>query len=309
MKKILILLLMLVIATFAFTACGDNEDPKDKGEETPGGDETPEENPGNTDPCANGHKFIAYVSDQNATCTEDGTKTARCERCTAKDTKVAEGSKLGHALGEWQTVKGATCTEDGLQKRVCSNDGCNYTEEQTITALGHSYNTTEFGYSDATGHANRCTVCKEHNEIKPHTPGAEATETDPQTCVDCGFVIAPAVGHTHSYTLELAVDKAIKSAANCTDKATYYKSCACGAVSETEFFESGDALGHDMPDVWTETKAPTEQEEGEEKRECARPGCDHFETRPIDKIKDDNDENDGPSSGNMDPDGWTPIPH
>ena len=32
------------------------------------------------------HSFTNYVSDSNATCTEDGTKTAKCDRCNQTDT-------------------------------------------------------------------------------------------------------------------------------------------------------------------------------------------------------------------------------
>ncbi len=46
-----------------------------------------------------------YVSDNNATCGQDGTKTIRCVRygrggCTEKDTVVDTGSMLGHSFDE-----------------------------------------------------------------------------------------------------------------------------------------------------------------------------------------------------------------
>lgn len=43
-----------------------------------------------------GHSFTNYVSDNNATYTEDGTKTATCDRdnCDATDTIVEENTKL-----------------------------------------------------------------------------------------------------------------------------------------------------------------------------------------------------------------------
>lgn len=42
-----------------------------------------------------GHSFTNYVSNGDATCTKDGTKTAKCDRCDATDTVVDEGSALG----------------------------------------------------------------------------------------------------------------------------------------------------------------------------------------------------------------------
>ena len=41
-----------------------------------------------------GHSFTNYVSDDNATYTEDGTKTAKCDHCGATDTIPVPGSKL-----------------------------------------------------------------------------------------------------------------------------------------------------------------------------------------------------------------------
>ena len=44
-----------------------------------------------------GHSFTNYVSNDDVTCTEDGTKTAVCDRCDATDTITDEGSAKGHA--------------------------------------------------------------------------------------------------------------------------------------------------------------------------------------------------------------------
>lgn len=40
------------------------------------------------------HNFKTYIYDNNATCTQDGTETAKCERCDATDTRTAKGTKL-----------------------------------------------------------------------------------------------------------------------------------------------------------------------------------------------------------------------
>ena len=43
-----------------------------------------------------GHEFTNYVSDNNATLTTDGTKTAKCNHsgCNVTDTVIDEGSKI-----------------------------------------------------------------------------------------------------------------------------------------------------------------------------------------------------------------------
>ncbi len=44
-----------------------------------------------------GHSFTNYISNGDATCTSDGTKTAKCDRCSATKTVTDTGSALGHS--------------------------------------------------------------------------------------------------------------------------------------------------------------------------------------------------------------------
>ena len=63
-----------------------------------------------------GHKFENYVSNKDATCSKEGTKTAVCSRpgCTATNTITDTGSKLSHtSTGKRTNVQSATCTEEG----------------------------------------------------------------------------------------------------------------------------------------------------------------------------------------------------
>ena len=99
------------------------------------------------------HSFAAqaYVSDNNATCEQDGTKTIRCVRygrggCTEKDTVVDTGSMLGHSFDEEAYVSdnNATCEQDGTKTAKCvryGTGGC--TETNTVTdtdsKLGHLF--------------------------------------------------------------------------------------------------------------------------------------------------------------------------
>ena len=65
---------------------------------------------GTTDP--NHHLFLNYVYNDDATCTTNGTETAKCERCEKKDTREKPGSALGHQA-ERIPAKAATCTKEG----------------------------------------------------------------------------------------------------------------------------------------------------------------------------------------------------
>ena len=80
------------------------------------------------------HSFAGqeYVSDNNATCEQDGTKTAKCVRygqggCTATDTVTDVGSKLGHDFTDYIYNDNASYTEDGTETAHCNHTGCNET--------------------------------------------------------------------------------------------------------------------------------------------------------------------------------------
>ena len=99
------------------------------------------------------HSFAgqAYISDNNATCGQDGTKTIRCVRygrggCTEKDTVVDTGSMLGHSFDEEAYVSdnNATCEQDGTKTAKCvryGEGGCMATDTVTDTdsKLGHLF--------------------------------------------------------------------------------------------------------------------------------------------------------------------------
>ena len=57
--------------------------------------------------------------------------------------------------------------------------------------------------------------------------------------------------HTHTFDQEIIKDAALKTAADCTHDAVYYKSCSCGAISTDDadtFTAINSALGHAWPE-------------------------------------------------------------
>ncbi|MDE7087105.1 MAG: hypothetical protein K2O67_02820, partial [Clostridia bacterium] len=149
-------------------------------------DETQEQN--SADPVD--HVYTNYVSNGNATCTQNGTKTAECDfGCGTTDTIEDEGSATGHTPGEEATcttaqtcdicgtqlvaalghnevtdeAKAATCTETGLTEgKHCSRCDEVLTAQEEIPALGHDYQwvTTKEPTEEETGlKENLCTVC------------------------------------------------------------------------------------------------------------------------------------------------------
>ena len=72
------------------------------------------------------HSFAGqeYVSDNNATCEQDGTKTAKCVRygtggCMATDTVTDTDSKLGHLFEDYVSNNDATYAHDGTKTAKC----------------------------------------------------------------------------------------------------------------------------------------------------------------------------------------------
>ena len=223
-------------------------------------------------------------------------------------------------------AKPATCTEDGnTAYYVCGgNNGCGKwfsdaegTQEiknhasVVILKTGHSYDESAWGYTGADGHAHKCRNCNEHDAVQAHTPGEAATETTPQICTVCGYIITPVIGHTCD------PQPVEKKEPNCTTagKEAYYHCEGCGKnyedaegsrlIADISAWGNIAALGHDWGE-WTVTKSATATTPGEKERTCKR--CDEKETETIPKTgggskpgggdQDDNDH--GDDGGNQD---------
>ena len=104
----------------------------------------------------------------------------------------------------------------------------------------HDFNTSDWGYKEADGHAHICNRDADHHDtVIAHTPGAAATETTAQTCTECGYIIQPATGHMHAKHLT-KVD-AVNVTCTTDGNKEYYK-CDCG-----KFFED-DAANVEIAD-------------------------------------------------------------
>jgi hypothetical protein len=138
------------------------------------------------------HLFEEFVSDGNATCEEDGTKTAICSRenCNQPKTVLDEGSALGHDFINYVSDDNYTCEEDGMETGTCSRTGCEKTDTRTEEGSArHRYQEsetlptcTEKGYTtytcacgdsyvgretDALGHNYVNRVCTRCQKVKP----------------------------------------------------------------------------------------------------------------------------------------------
>ena len=92
------------------------------------------------DPPIGEHLWGEYTPDGNATCTADGTKTAKCINCPETDTVADVGSALGHSFTDYTSNGDATCTADGTKTAYCDrNCGATDTISDEGSALGHNY--------------------------------------------------------------------------------------------------------------------------------------------------------------------------
>ena len=215
-----------------------------------------------------GHSFTSYISDNNATCTEDGTETAKCDRCEVTDTRTDEGSALGHDL-EHHEAKPATCTEIGWNAYdTCTR--CDYTTYVEIEALGHNW--AEEWTTDGTAHWHECSRCDEINDKANHS-GGEATCTNPAECEVCGVEYGSALGHTESEAV-----RENEVPASCTVAGSYDEVVYCSVCGEELSREEKviDALGHSFTNYVSDNNA-TCTEDGTETAKCDR--CDVTDTR------------------------------
>lgn len=182
----------------------------------------------------NNSGLVTAIAPGEATITaKAGTKTATCT------------VQVSCAHGSFNPVpaQDSNCTENGWDAYkkcdLCGKlfdmndnplDGIPYRD----TNDDHDFITDTWGYSDADGHAHVCSRnAAHHDAVVPHTAGPAATETTPQTCTECGYVIQAATGHVHAGNLT----KMNRQEATCTvDGNKEYYECTCG-----KFFEDATA--------------------------------------------------------------------
>ena len=242
-----------------------------------------------------GHSFTNYVSDGNATCTADGTKTATCDRCDATDTIADEGSALGH---DYQSqVTAPTCTEQGYTTYTCSRCEDSYVTD-FVNATGHTSSApveenrveptcTQTGSYDSVVY---CSVCDAEISRTPQTINAlghsftnyvsdgnatcTADGTKTATCDRCDATdtIADegsALGHDYQSQV---------TAPTCTEQG--YTTYTCSRCGDSYVTDTTSALGHSYGD-WSVTTGATLTAGGVETKTCTRSGCTSSETRNI----------------------------
>ena len=204
---------------------------------------------------ASGHDLVHHEA-KAATCTAVGWDAYdTCTRCDY--TTYVEKSASGHDLVHHE-AKAATCTAVGWDAYdTCRR--CDYTTYVEKAALGHDFTVPKYDEiqhwykcanctattepaahtdftawkSDRSGHWHECSTCGYKTAVNAHTPDRDkATETTPQLCTKCGYVIAPATHPVHTWVFVAGTP----ATCNAAGEREHYK-CTCGRTS----FKNGDA--------------------------------------------------------------------
>lgn len=142
---------------------------------------------------ATGHSFTNYISNGDADCLNDGTKTAECDNsCGETDTVDDVDSKTGH---KWSTKY---TYDKNYHWHECEHTNCPVTDN-----------------ADKDGHGT-------------HISSGEATEDNDEHCTVCGYVINPPLDHLCGRTELTFVPEVPETCTTDGTKAHY--ECRCGKL-------------------------------------------------------------------------------
>ena len=228
-----------------------------------------------------------YLKTAASNCTEYNVYWYACSRCDANAKDDAEATDKyytsttagNHSFTEkiedaahYVAGTGTDCQSVKKYYFDCAYcDQIGTTTWDSTTYGPHNYAAT--WSSDADGHWHECSLCHDKKDQAAHTPGAAATETTPQVCTECNYIITPALGHTHHMTPVAA------NPATCTEDGNiaYYVCSGCSkwfedATGNVEITDHSSVvighLGHD----WVAATCTTP-------KTCSR--CDATEGTPL----------------------------
>ena len=149
------------------------------------------------------HALDGYTYNNDATCTQDGTETAKCIRygqngCDFTHTRTALNTALKHDFQNYIDNNDATCTQDGTETAYCiryGQGGCSEKHTRTVkgTKLAHSFQNYVYDGNAA---------CLQDGTETAKCRDCDATDTRTATDTALGHdpVIDPAVAPTCTET-------------------------------------------------------------------------------------------------------------
>ena len=167
------------------------------------------------------HDF-KWVVDKEATATQKGSKHEECRVCGYKKAPVTTYSLTTQVNGGHGTISASkTGLTEGSTETIIFTPDDGY-EIDIVTVNGVATDVLS-NILNVTMDANKTVI-----------------------------VTYKAIPHTHTYDQEIQKPETLKSAADCTNDAVYFKSCSCGEISTTETFTAaGTQLGHAWASDWS----------------------------------------------------------
>ena len=220
---------------------------------------------------ASGHQWGEWVSNGNATCDKDGTKTKECSVCHTKETQTDVDSHLSvpHNVVTYIYNNDATCTENGTKTGYCIECGAEVTIGAENTA-GHKMTKTDAKAATclATGN-NEYYTCSSCNKVYKDIAGATETTVEDETLAKLdhsytGDYKYNAETKKHSQKCVNGCDEygeetgcsfndgVVTTEPTCTEKGIKTYTCS---VCKGTYTEDVDAKGHSM--TKTDAKAAT----------------------------------------------------
>ena len=134
------------------------------------------------------------------------------------------------------------------QNYLCKKATCTEKAQYYFSCECGEKGTETFAYGEPLGHY----FCEWQTIRQPTAtePGLRSRKCTRKGCFYSESEDIPALTHTHEYTEKVVSDEYLASAATCTEKATYFFSCKCGAKG-TATFVNGEANGHAYSSEWS----------------------------------------------------------
>ena len=214
--------------------------------------------------CAEQQKFLTYRNNPIALTTDMETTVQAAVGKLLAEGVIKQNPDVDNEKNpnDWRLEKNVKTIVGNLNSKYDVVVYANYLiNDDLFAAHVHTWETA--WTFDGTHHWHKCIGCDEVSGKAEHVYDADGK------CV-CGAVKATPA-HTHLFDKKNVADKYLKSAANCTNRAVYYFSCACGKVGELTF-EDGTALGHNFG-AGNVTNQPTCTSQGIMTYTCTRDGC------------------------------------
>ena len=116
---------------------------------------------GRTELPALGHSRSGWITDEEATCTDAGSKHKECTECKAV-LETAPIPILAHTESDWIIDEEATCTDAGSKHKECTVCKTTLNSDVIIPATGHSFKLEE---ETATGRFYNVCACGSREEV------------------------------------------------------------------------------------------------------------------------------------------------